>query len=355
MGYDKHQGRGTPNWIRVWLRSASRAVPRNTASTHEEPGSHCIVGVYVDDLVIAGAEQREVHRFKEEMKRLFSMSDLGLLRYYLGLEVKQEHGRTTITQAAYATKLLDKAGCNATHTPMEARCQLSKESKETPVDATFYRSIIGSLRYLVHTRPDISFAVGFLSRFMEAPASDHLAAVKHLLRYIAGTLNHGCVYRRGDGETLIGFSDSDHAGDVDSRKSTSGVLFFLGDSPVSWQSQKQKVVATSCEAEYIAAATTACQGIWLARLFGELLNQEAAPVTLFIDNKSAISLCKNPVLHDRSKHIDLRYHFICDCVEKGSIAVEFIGTSEQKADILTKALGRVQFQRMRERIGVVKI
>ena len=125
------------------------------------------------------------------------------------------------------------AGCNATHTPMEARCHLSKESKEAPVDITFYRSVIGSLRYLVHTRPDIAFAVGFLSRFMEAPAADHLAAVKHLLRYISGMLTHGCVYRRGDHETLTGFSGSDHAGDVDTRKSTSGVLFFLGSSPVS--------------------------------------------------------------------------------------------------------------------------
>ena len=121
--------------------------------------------------------------------------------------------------------------------------------------------------------------------------------MKHLLRYIAGTLSDGCVYRYGDGESLTGFSDSDHAGDVDTRKSTSGVLFFLGGSLVSWQSQKQKVVATSsCEAEYIAAATAACQGVWLARLFGELMNQAAAPISLFIDNKSAISLCKNPVL-----------------------------------------------------------
>jgi len=132
-----------------------------------------------------------------------------LLRYYLGLEVKQECGRTTITQAAYASKLLDKArmaGCNAVHMPLEARCQPSKDSKETPVDATFYRSVIGSLRYLVHTRPDIAFVVGFLSKFMEGSADDHLAVVKHLLRYIVGTLNHGCVYSRGDDETLIGLA-----------------------------------------------------------------------------------------------------------------------------------------------------
>jgi hypothetical protein len=199
-------------------------------------GSHgtlLIVGVYVDDLVIAGAEQQEVNKFKQEMKSLFSMSDLGALRYYLGLEVRQGQGRTSVSQGAYASKLLERAGmadCNSTRTPMEARCQLSKDSKEAPVDTTFYRSIIGSLRYLVNTRPDIAFAVGFLSRFMEAPAADHLAAVKHLLRYVAGTLNFGCVYRRGDHETLVGFTNSDHAGDIDTRKSTSGVLFFLGDS-----------------------------------------------------------------------------------------------------------------------------
>jgi len=293
------------------------------------------------------------------MHRLFSMSDLGLLRYYLGLEVNQEGGRITITQTAYATKMLERAGmkdCYAVHAPMEARLKLSKESREKAVDATLYRSIIGSLRYLVHTRTDITFVVGYLSRFMEALASDHLAAVKHLLRYIAGTLTHGCVYRRGDGESLVGYSDSDHAGDVDSLKSTSGILFLLGNSPVSWQSVRQKVVAASlCEAEYIAAATVACQGIWLARLLGEMLNQDTAPALIFVDNKSAISLCKNPVLHDRSKHIDLRYHFIRDCVEKGTVIVEFIRTGEQKADILTKSLGRVRFQELRDKVGTIDV
>jgi hypothetical protein len=318
-----------------------------------------LVGVYVDDLVITGAVEQEVLYFKEEMKQLFSTSDLGLLRYYLGLEVKQERGSTTICQAAYASKLLEKAGmegCNSTQAPMEARCKLSKESKEKPVDATFYRSIIGSLRYLTHARPDITYAVGYLSRFMESPASDHLAAVKQLLRYIAGTLNFGCRYHYGDSATLVGFSDSDHAGNVDSRKSTSGVLFFLGESPISWQSKKQSVVAkSSCEAEYIAAATAACQGIWLARLLGELLNKRTAPFVLYIDNKSTISLCKNPVLHDQSKHIDLKYHFIRDRVEKGEVAVEFMRTEDQRADILTKSLGRVRFQELRDKVGIVDV
>jgi hypothetical protein len=166
------------------------------------------------------------------------------------------------------------------------------------------------------------------------------------------------VYGRKGGTSagLKGFSDSDMAGDVDTRKSTTGVFFFLGDNPVSWQSQKQKVVAlSSCEAEYIAATTAACQGIWLARLLGDFREEEPKAATLMVDNQSAISLIKNPVFHERSKHIDLRFHYIRECVEKGQILVEFTSTESQLADILTKPLGRVKFQEMRGRIGVAQI
>lgn len=192
---------------------------------------------------------------------------------------------------------------------------------------------------------------------MEKPASDHYGAVKHLLRYVAGTLDHGCAYEHGEGALwLTGYSDSDHAGDTDDRKSMTGVIFFLGKSPVSWQTQKQRVVAlSSCEAEYMAATAVACQGIWLGRLLGEMLNKEAARPKLFIDNKSAISLAKNPVFHDRSKHIEIRYHFIRECVEQGRVDIDYVRTSDQLADTLTKALGRLAFQELRRRIGMVEI
>uniref|UniRef100_A0ACD5X227 Uncharacterized protein n=1 Tax=Avena sativa TaxID=4498 RepID=A0ACD5X227_AVESA len=319
-----------------------------------------LLGVYVDDLIVTGASAREIAKFKIEMQGTFKMSDLGLLSYYLGIEVKQTPGEITLGQAAYAGKLLEKAGmgdCNPVHVPMEPRLKLSKESSNPPVDVTFYRSIVGSLRYLVHTRPDITFTVGYISRFMEKPTTQHMATVKHLLRYIAGTRNYGCRYVKDkDGGKLIGYSDSDMAGDIDDRKSTSGVLFMLGRNPVTWQSQKQKVVAlSSCEAEYIAATTAACQGVWLGRLLGDLLGKKDDIATIFVDNKSAIQLCKNPVFHDRSKHIETRFHFIRECVDDGKINVEYIGTEDQLADILTKALGRIQFQNLRERIGIVDI
>jgi hypothetical protein len=154
---------------------------------------------------------------------------------------------------------------------------------------------------------------------------------------------------------LCGYSDSDHAGDVDDRKSTSGVIFYLNSSPVSWTSQKQKVVAlSSCEAEYVAAASAACQGVWLRRLLASLTGVEAEQVTLKVDNESAIALIKNPVHHDRTKHIDIKYHYIRDCVENGSTVVEHVRTGDQLADILTKPLGRVKFLELRDRIGVCK-
>lgn len=133
------------------------------------------------------------------------------------------------------------------------------------------------------------------------------------MRYVKGTLDFGCYYKKKDGEVLRleGYSDSDMVGDIDDRKSTTVVIFYLGSSLISWLSQKQKVVAlSSCEAEYIAAAAVACQGIWLDRLVGDVLNRDLGGVILNIDNKSAISLCKNPVHHDRSKHIDTRFHYI---------------------------------------------
>jgi hypothetical protein len=197
-----------------------------------------LVGVYVDDLIITGATLKEVTKFKQEMTRLFQMSDLGELNFYLGIAVQQRAGLITLQQTAYAKKLLQRAGmedCNPCSAPMEARLKLSKAGNGKLVDATLYRSIVGGLRYLVHTRPDISYAVGYVSRFMEAPTSEHLAAVKHLLRYVARALSLGIVYRRGQGKpVLLGFSDADLAGDVDDRKSTTGMIFFLGRSPVSW-------------------------------------------------------------------------------------------------------------------------
>jgi hypothetical protein len=216
---------------------------------------------------------------------------------------------------------------------------------------------VGSLRYLVNTRPDIAFAVGYVSRFLSEPHEDHLLAVKHILRYLAGTVNWGIQLKKGSGKTaLVGFTDSDFAGDVDSRKSTSGVFFFLNESPVTWQSTKQSMVAqSSCEAEYVAAANGACQALWLSRVLGELEGDKVVVPALMVDNQSAVALMKNPVLSGRSKHIEVKYHLVRESAEQGKIEVKQVRTDDQLGDILTKALGRVKFQEMRSRIGMVDV
>jgi hypothetical protein len=165
--------------------------------------------------------------------------------------------------------------------------------------------------------------------------------VKRILCYVNGTLDYGLCYEKLTKITwLAGYSHSDHAGDVDNHKSTSGNLFYLGKCPVSWQSLEQRVVAlSSCEAEYVAAATVeATQAVWLAGQLGELVGKKAECVELMMDSKSTLALSKNLIFHERSKHIELRYHFIRDCIEKGFFNADYINTKDQFADILTKAL-----------------
>uniref|UniRef100_A0A453AK76 Reverse transcriptase Ty1/copia-type domain-containing protein n=1 Tax=Aegilops tauschii subsp. strangulata TaxID=200361 RepID=A0A453AK76_AEGTS len=336
-----------------------RQAPRAWNVELDRTLDRLLVGIYVDDLLITGADEEVIANFKLQMKKLFKMTDLGLLSYYLGIEVQQKPEGIIICQEAYAKKVLESCGmkdCNPSHVPMKPRLRLSKKSEAPAVDATEYRSVVRKLRYLTNTRPDLAYSVGIVSRFMEAPTTEHWAAVENILRYIKGTTNFGCVYLRKKKKEmveLLGYSDSDMAGDVDDRKSTSGVAYFLGGSIVSWLSQKQKVVALSSrEAEYIAAATAVCQGVCLGRLLGDLTGKEPERVVLNIDDESTISLWENQMHHGRCKHIDTRYRYIRECVEESKIDVNYICTDDQLADILTRSLGRQKFVKMRRRISV---
>ncbi|KAJ8773038.1 hypothetical protein K2173_028215 [Erythroxylum novogranatense] len=296
-----------------------------------------IVGIYVDDLIITGSKPEEIRSFKEQMKKVFDMSDLGKLSYYLGIEVRQHPNGITLSQERYAEKILEKMGmssCNSCKVPMDSRLKLSRIDESQPVDATLYRSVI-------------AYSVGVASRFMETPTEIHMAAVKQILRYLKGTLKS---YK------LMGYADSDLAGDVDDRKSTTGVIFFLGENPITWSSQKQKTVAlSSCEAEYVAATAGVCQGIWIRRLIEELKGRKPVDVMFKVDNKSAIALAKNPVHHHKSKHIDIKARFIRDCVQKGEIELEYVCTKEQLADLFTKPLPRDRFEELRTLIGIADV
>ncbi|KAK8455413.1 hypothetical protein SEVIR_4G172726v4 [Setaria viridis] len=238
-----------------------------------------------------------------------------------------------LRQTAYAKHVVELArltDCNPALTPMEKRLKLSRDSTTEEVDATQYQHLVGSLRYLVHTRPNLAFSIGYVSWFMQRPTTEHQQAVKRIISYVVGTLDHGLFYPRCPGAAhFVRYSDSDHADDIDTSKSTSGILFFLSKCLITWQSVKQQVVAlSSYEAEYIAASTASIQALWLARLFGDLLGRDIGAVELRVDSKSALALAKNPVFHELSKHIRVRYHFIRGCLEEGSIKASYINTKD---------------------------
>lgn len=234
----------------------SRSINEHGMYTRGNGGGRLIVDVYVDDLIITGGDAGVMSKFKAHMRSTFHMSDLGPLTYYLGLEVTQGAHGIMLLQGAYATKILEKAGmatCNPSATPMEMKLKPLKEGTTPSLDAIEYRSSIGSLRYLCNSRLDLAFAVGYLSRFMEGPHQEHMAAVKRVLRYVAGMMHWGVHYhpegKKEAAPTLLGYSDSDLACDINDRKSTSGLMFFLAGGLIAWQSAKQKVVALfSCEA-----------------------------------------------------------------------------------------------------------
>ncbi|KAG7594882.1 Ribonuclease H-like superfamily [Arabidopsis thaliana x Arabidopsis arenosa] len=322
----------------------------------QEKKSLLIVAVYVDDLLVTGSSLELILAFKREMAGNFEMSDLGKLTYYLGIEVIQGEDGIVLKQERYAKKILEEAGmseCNASQTPMAAGLELSKAQGEKQVNEQDYRRNIGCLRYLIHTRPDLSFCVGILSRYLQEPKESHGTALKQILRYIKGTLSHGLYFKRGAESGLIRYSDSSHSVDVDDGKSTAGHVFYLNECPITWCSQKQQVVAlSSCEAEFMTATEAAKQAIWLQELLAEVIGASCTRVSIRVDNKSAIALTKNPVFHGRSKHIHRKYHFIRECVENGQIEVEHVPGEEQKADILTKALGRIKFKEMRDLTSV---
>ncbi|GLU00271.1 hypothetical protein SLE2022_176500 [Rubroshorea leprosula] len=284
------------------------------------------------------------------------MTDLGLLHYFLGLEVVQLDSGIFVCQKKYVQEVLDrfqKKNCNSITTPVDKGVKLVKDPGGKSVDSKLYKQIVGSLMYLTATRPDIMHGVSLISRYMEHPKELHLQTAKRILRYLCGTADFGLFYKKGDQTDFAGFTDSDYAGDLDDRKSTSGFVFMLGSRAISWSSKKQPIVTLSTtEAEYVAATSCACQAIWLRRIMEELeLNQHEA-TSIYCDNSSAIKLSKNPVLHGRSKHIHVRYHFLRNLVEDGTIELIYCKTEDQVADIFTKPLKVAAFSKLRELLGV---
>ncbi|XP_014496687.1 uncharacterized protein LOC106758263 [Vigna radiata var. radiata] len=314
-----------------------------------------IVCLYVDDLLVTGSSVGRIVDFKVQMLQEFEMSDLGQLSYFLGIEFTKTDEGMLMYQHRYALDMLTKFNmlhCNSANTPTEVDLKLEKDPEEEVVDPTEYRRMVGSLRYLFNTRPDISYSVGLISRYMQNPRVSHLNVVKRILRYLKGTYKYGILLTKGEpgGEVrVIAYSDSDWCGDKGDRKSTVGYVFFLGGAPILRSSTKEPVVAlSSCEVEYIATCEASCQAVWLCSLIRELKIEAKEKVRLLMDNKLAIDLTKHPTSHGRSKHIETRFHYIREQVSRGKIEVVYYRSEDQITDVLTKALKNERFLTLRK-------
>lgn len=197
------------------------------------------------------------------------------------------------------------------------------------------------------------YAVAVVSRYLNNPGRDHWLAVKRILRYIKGTIDYGIIYDGSRDRKLIGFTDADYAGDPDTRRSTSGYIFTICGGPVSWMSQRQKIVAMSTtEVEYIAASDATKEVIWLRHLLESVGAVSNDPTMMKVDNQGAIKLIKNPEFHKRTKHIDIRFHFIREKYDEGQIEVSYVPSSDQLADIMTKALSKELFLKLRSLLQI---
>eukprot|EP00253_Pinus_taeda_P030394 PITA_30394 len=298
----------------------------------EKDGKIVIVVLYVDDVIFTGNDDQLIKNFKSVMKEEFEMTDMGFLRYFLGIEVDQNEKGIFISQARYVNQVLSRFNmeeCKAAITPTVMGLKLSREDSSKDFDPSLYKSIVGSLIYLTATRPDIMYVVSFISIFMERPKEAHWQAEKIIL--------------------------SDWAGSVDDRKSTSDYVFHMGSGAISWASKKQSIVALStAEAEYVAATAAACQAVWMRRMLRSLGQEQAKATVIFCDNSSAIALSKNSVFHKRTKHIDTRFHYIGELVNNGEIVLEHCRTQEQVVDISTKSLDQKSFEFLRKCLGMTE-
>ncbi|KAJ9538185.1 hypothetical protein OSB04_030918 [Centaurea solstitialis] len=317
-----------------------------------------IVQIYMDDIIFASTKPELCKEFEHTMKSQFQMSMMGELTFFLGLQVRQFPEGIFINQSKYVHDLLtrfDVVGSNSAATPMSRSFQMDADLSGKPVDLKKYRAMIGSLLYLTASRPDIVFSTGVYARYQCDPRDSHLKAVKRILRYLKGTPDFGLWYPKGSSFELIGYTDSDHAGCKLDRKSTSGACQFLGNKLVSWSSRKQNCVSLStAEAEYIAAACCCSQILWMKTQladFGYTMNR----TPIYCDSQSAIQITANPVQHSKTKHIDIRYHFIKDHVEKGNIELYFVESDLQLADLFTKAFDEKRHFFLLSKLGMLDL
>ena len=322
-----------------------------------------IIALYVDDILFSNNTQM----LKEEklaLAKQFKVEDLGELHYILGMAIKRNRRLRTrsISQAKYlegVLKRFEMENCKPVSTPLEqGRKFVPLSENDYPVDTQAYQMAIGCLTYAATvSRPDLAAAVGVLSKFMSKPGKEHWQGVKRVLRYIQGTLKYGLMFSAdGANPTLTGYSDADWGGDASTRRSTTGYVFQIQGNTVSWCSKRQACVSRSTtEAEYIALSIACQEAVWLRILLSDIQMKQCGPSTIFEDNQGAIELSRNPKFHNRTKHIDISYHYVREQVNLNTVSVKYCPTEDMLADVMTKGVSKISFEKFRNKLGVIEI
>lgn len=323
----------------------------------KKANSAVYVAVYVDDIVLTGTDADEIADLKVYLNNKFKIKDLGLLHYFLGMEVLHTDQGIIVSQRKFVLDLLKEYDClhlSSLSSPLDPNIKL--RAKEGPIlsNSTYYRKLVGKLNFLTNTRLDIAFSVQHLSQFMQDPREPHLQAAFHLLRYLKSDPTLGLFLSKDADFSMKGYCDSDWASCPDSRKSVSGFIVLLGGSPISWKSKKQETISlSSAEAEYRSLRKVVGELVWLSRLLTELGVPYPKPISVFCDSQSALHIAKNPVFHERTKHIEVDCHFVRHVLQQGLISLHHIATQDQLADILTKALTGIKHSSILDKLAVL--
>jgi hypothetical protein len=328
-----------------------------------------VLSLYVDDILLAANCANYLTEVKQWLTSRFETKDLGEAEYILGVKIMRDRVKGTIglSQESYILKMLKDfmmPDCHGDDTPIAKGTILSKDMcPKTPEEVMKmkskpYASLVGSLMYtMLCTRPDISYAVGLVSRFQSNPGEKHWKAAKRVLRYLQRTADY-CLTFGGSDLSLKGYSDADWAGDQDDRKSTSGYVFTLNGGAISWASRKQPCVALSTmEAEYVACSAAVQEAVWLRRFLKHLgiAKDSGSPTVIYCDSQAAIAFTKDPKFHSRGKHISIKYNFIRDMVTRNKVLLEFVPTRAMLADPFTKPIAKEQFSSQMKSIGLSRM